>query len=163
MHARPRLAVGRRIVIMTFGAWLLAGCAFWPFVPQPAASPSASGASTGQAGSWTEPTAYRFTFRSTCGERNLVGTFEVTVEDGNVTRYRALDGAAEAFPGAAADIPTLGDLQRRAQEAEANDEAIVEMESDPDDGHPTSIEIDWIPNAIDDEECYVIESYVPGP
>ena len=146
---------------MMFAAWLLAGCAFWPSGLQPDASPSASGASSGQAGSWTVPAAYRFTFRSTCGERTLIGTFEVTVEDGNVTDYRALDGPAGAFPGAAADIPTLGDLQRRAQEAEANDEATVEMESDPDDGHPTSIEIDWIPNAIDDEECYVIESYTP--
>ena len=151
---------GRRIVVVTFAAWLLAGCA-WPFGLHPNPSPAGPGASAQQAGSWTEPAAYRFTFRSTCGERTLVGAFEVTVEDRSVTAYRALDAAAEAFPGTASDLPTLGDLQRRAPEAEANDEAIVAVEADPDDGHPTSIEIDWIPNAIDDEECYEITNYTP--
>jgi Family of unknown function (DUF6174) len=151
---------GRTIVLVMFAAWLLTGCA-WPFGLQPNPSPAGPGASAQQAGAWTERAAYRFTFRSTCGERTLVGTFEVTVDDGSVNAYRALDGAAEAFPGTASDLPTLGDLQRRAQEAEANDEAIVTLETDPDDGHPTSIEIDWIPNAIDDEECYEITNYTP--
>jgi hypothetical protein len=144
-----------RALLAMAAAFLLAGCT-WPF-----GQLGGTQASHNQSTTWTEPAAYRYTFTSTCGERMLVGTFEVTVEDGSVTAFRPLDAPAEAFPGTASDLPTLGDLQRRAQEASANDEAIVDLETDPDDGHPTQIDIDWLPNAIDDEECYAITSYHP--
>lgn len=146
------------LLTVAVAAFLLAACT-WPFGPLGIAS-NPPGAS--QAPRWTEPPAYRYTFTSTCGERMLVGTFEVTVEDGNVTDFRPLDQPAETFPGVAADLPTLGDLQRKAQEAAGNDEPTVNFETDPEDGHPTLVEIDWLPNAIDDEECYAITSYAPG-
>jgi hypothetical protein len=148
----------RSLPALALASVLLAGCT-WPF-GQLGGTP-ASSSSAGQAAIWTEPAAYRYTFTSTCGERMLVGTFEVTVEDGSVTGFRAQDPPADAFPGTAADLPTLGDIQRKAQEAAADDEAIVELERDLEDGHPTLVEIDWLPNAIDDEECYSITSYTP--
>ena len=119
-------------------------------------------ASTGTSGpDWQEPEAYTYAFEASRGERSLIGRFEVTVEDRTVVDYRALDPAAAAFPGTSADLPTLGELFERVDQAQKDDDAVVTFETDPLDGHPTRIEIDWLPNAIDDEECYVIESYMP--
>ncbi len=48
-----------------------------------------------------------FVFSSECGERNLIGTFEVTVEDGAVVTYQPMDERASAFPGSIDDLPTM--------------------------------------------------------
>jgi hypothetical protein len=61
-----------------------------------------------------------------------------------------------------ADVPTLGEMLRRAAEATASGESEVTVERDPVDGHPTLVDIDWIVNAIDDEECYEILAYEPA-
>ena len=95
-----------------------------------------------------------FVFSSECGERNLIGTFEVTVEDGAVVTYQPMDERASAFPGSIDDLPTMGQLVGRAEEARLDAEAVLTLETDPADGHPTLIDIDWLPNAMDDEECY---------
>lgn len=111
---------------------------------------------------WQEPATYTYSFQASCGERTLIGRFEVVVEHGAVIDYRALDEPAGAFPGTATDLPTLGELADRVDEAQRDDDAVVTLETDPEDGHPARIDIDWVPDAIDDEECYVIESYTPG-
>ena len=152
----------RPALVVAVAAGILVGCAR-PTGQSADPSPSNEpGATATVASAWAEPSAYRFAFTSTCGERSLIGQFEATVENGAVVSFRAQDDAAAAFPGTASDLPTLGDLLRRAQEAQANSEANVELVTDANDGHPARIEIDWLPNAIDDEECYAIESYEVG-
>jgi hypothetical protein len=108
---------------------------------------------------WTEPAAYVFTFVSSCGERNLIGEFDVVVEDGIAIGYQPVDERAASFAGGIEDIPTLGLLWARAMEASQDADAILTLETDATDGHPTLIDIDWRPNAIDDEECYRIRHY----
>ncbi|HEX5578945.1 MAG TPA: DUF6174 domain-containing protein [Candidatus Limnocylindria bacterium] len=123
--------------------------------PPPTASPGGT--------VWAEPAAYVFVFRADCGERSLIGTFSVTVEDGSAIAWRPLDERASAYPGGLEDMPTLGELTRTAEEAHADARAVVELETDLADGHPTLISIDWKPNTIDDEECYRITHYEPYP
>jgi hypothetical protein len=127
----------------------------------PTSEPASPTPSAGQI-SWNEPSSYVFAFDSQCGLRLLHGRWEVTVEDGQVADYRSLANPAwQPFPGT--EMPTLADLLSLVEDARADADAIVRaFEVDPEDGHPTRIDIDWLPNAIDDEECYVIEAYTPG-
>jgi hypothetical protein len=113
---------------------------------------------------WEEPASYSFVFndrRCGGGERDYLGTFRVHVVEGTTVSYEALDETAERFEGAAGDIPTLGELVELLRQAQTRPEASVEVSAHPIDGHPTRIYIDWITQAIDDEECYVISEYVP--
>jgi hypothetical protein len=150
----------------------------------PTATPQGSGATPSGQPAWTEASSYSFVFASTCGERNLLGTFKVTVEDGVAVAYRPLDEQASRFPGSYRDMPTLASLMALVEEARtyqsldpagrspdaeqsgvpgpSPQEAVVTLETDPVDGHPTYIHIDWVPNAIDEEECYRIEEYSPA-
>ena len=113
---------------------------------------------------WTEPSSYKFTLTSSCGERALIGRFKVTVEGGLVTRNEGLDDSARRalMLRLAKLVPTLGDLEAEADTArkEGADQVVVQV--DPVDGHPTSIRIDHDANAIDDESCYDISDYSVG-
>lgn len=110
---------------------------------------------------WTEPDRYTFEFEASCGLRVLHGRFRAHVVDGVTQRYEPLDQIELPLPLEPADIPTLGEMLRRAAEATASGESEVTIERDPVDGHPTLIDIDWIVNAIDDEECYEVLEYEP--
>lgn len=112
---------------------------------------------------WTEPASYAYVVDgSQCGFGPSYDRFEVTVEDGRVVSYRSLDRPG-SHPWPTSEMLTLAELVHQVQErARADGDAIVNITVDPDDGHPTRIDIDWLPNAIDDEQCYVIESYVVG-
>ena len=137
----------------------------------PSSTPIPTAAPTGSAQpsesvtpmAWTEPAAYVFTFVSSCGERSLIGEFDVVVEDGIAISYLPVGEPAALFPGGIDDIPTLGQLWARAQEAGQDAEAVLALETDAIDGHPTAIDIDWLPSAIDDEECYRITHYAAYP
>lgn len=127
--------------------------------------------------SWSEPPAYSFVFNDQdCGggERNYLGLMRVYVEDGVTLEYVALDDTAQRFSGSPDEIPTLGDLLARVAEAENATEPVgpsrpgsspsgslpvVQLTTDPVDGHPVRIHIDWVPEGVDDEECYVIDEY----
>lgn len=111
---------------------------------------------------WTEPDTYSFVLESRCGERTLFGRFAVDVEGGEVVTVRGLDlqgrAAASALPPG--EFPTLAGLLALAADARATGADRVALVSDPDDGHPVSVEIDWRTNAMDDEECYAISDFV---
>ena len=130
-------------------------------VSTPSLDPASPTPSAGQT-FWIEPSSYVYAFDSQCGLRLLHGRWEVTVENGQATDFRSLDDPAwQPFPGT--EMPTLADLLNLVERARADEVAIVRaFEVDPEDGHPTHIDIDWLPNAIDDEECYVIEAYTQG-
>jgi hypothetical protein len=111
---------------------------------------------------WTEPDRYTFEFEASCGLRVLHGRFRADVVNGVTQEYERLDQIQLPLPLEPADVPTLGEMLRRAAEATASGESEVTVERDPVDGHPTLVDIDWIVNAIDDEECYEILEYEPA-
>jgi hypothetical protein len=112
---------------------------------------------------WTVPAKYGFTLDSQCGERALIGRFQVTVQDDKVVRAEGLDDSARrALMLRVADlVPTLRQLEAEAESARSEGKGVVKIERDAGDAHPTKIEIDRS-SAIDDEECYTIEDYTIG-
>jgi hypothetical protein len=97
---------------------------------------------------------YTFDVTSTCGERNLIGDFRVSVVDGVVAEVRPLGGTRLHGLGPD-DFPTLADLVELVDEV--GPEADVEVELD-EAGLPRQVAIDHVPDAIDDEECYRISN-----
>jgi hypothetical protein len=130
---------------------------------------------------WVEPSRYEFVMRSSCGERNRLGTYRLKVVGGRVEKAERLDETARWDPIDVHDLPTLAVLLNRAayalggtydpsfgrSESAAPSPPFVTIETDPTDGHPTLISIDWIPEAVDDEECYRIQDFetalIAGP
>ena len=123
---------------------------------------SASSPSSSAAAEWAEPAAYSFTLESRCGERMLIGRFHVEVENGVVVGVEGLDdqGRTAAEVVRSDDLPTLTDLLRLVAQARSDGADEVSLVTDPADGHPVSVEIDWQANAVDDEECYQISDFV---
>ncbi|MFD7302945.1 MULTISPECIES: DUF6174 domain-containing protein [Streptomyces] len=116
-----------------------------------------------EAPAWTEPAAYTYTLTSGGGERSLIGTFRVTVRDGEVTDASGLDdGARRVVRRLPGQIPTLGDLLRELGQARRDHADTAEAEYAA-DGHPVRISLDWDADAVDDEAEYVISAYEPGP
>ncbi|MFF7449324.1 MULTISPECIES: DUF6174 domain-containing protein [unclassified Streptomyces] len=111
---------------------------------------------------WEEPASYAYTLTSGEGERALIGTFRITVRDGEVTEAVGLDAGARRvvrqLPG---QVPTLGALLAELEQARDDDADIAEARYAA-DGHPTRIELDWDANAMDDEARYEIRDYAPG-
>ncbi|MGW3953493.1 DUF6174 domain-containing protein [Streptomyces sp. NPDC004752] len=112
--------------------------------------------------SWEEPAAYSYTLTSSAGERALIGTFRVTVRDGEVVNAVGLDESgrrvAEQSPAA---LPTLGDLLAELDGARRENAARAEADYAA-DGHPTRIALDWAENAVDDEALYVVSAFRPA-
>lgn len=99
--------------------------------------------------------AYSFTLTSSCGERALIGTFVVSVADGEVSDAQAEDdSAAWVVEDQPELIPTIDDLFTLLHDA--GDADRVTASYDADLGYPTSIEIDRDAAGIDDEECYTV-------
>ncbi|MGZ8475880.1 MAG: DUF6174 domain-containing protein [Candidatus Limnocylindria bacterium] len=113
-------------------------------------------------GGWIEPGEYVFSVEAGCGRRLFSGRFRVHVADGEVAEYVALDPRRPRVQLPPNSVPTLGDLVDRFREARADRDATVRLVTDPTDGHPVSLEIDWLVDIIDDEECYEVFDYAPG-
>ncbi|MEU4219451.1 DUF6174 domain-containing protein [Actinoplanes sp. NPDC026623] len=113
---------------------------------------------------WAVPAKYGFTLESECGERALIGRFQVTVVDDKVVHAAGLDDSARrALMLRLADlVPTLKQLETEAETARRQGADEVVLERDPFDAHPTKIAIDPSSSAVDDEECYTIEDYTIG-
>ncbi|WP_051275013.1 DUF6174 domain-containing protein [Cellulomonas sp. URHD0024] len=104
-------------------------------------------------------TSYTYSLASSCGERGFIGTFSVTVEDGRVTAVEGLDepgGRAADMPGVLDDAPSIEELTARAA-AEHPSEVGYDAT-----GLLTKVSFDPDPQAIDDEECYVLSGYTPA-
>ena len=113
---------------------------------------------------WREPDDYRFTVESSCGERSFLGVYRVTVRGGEVVAADLVDdGTVVLTPHELQWVPTLGDMLAEARSAAADPEAgEVVVRADAADGHPTSVRVDAVEAAIDDESCYEITDYRPG-
>lgn len=111
---------------------------------------------------WEAPDSYQFVVNSSCGERFFLGTFQITVRNGAVVETVGLDADAERLlgnPQWRADIPSLSDLIAEARVARAEGADLVRVNLSEDGNYPTTIEIDWLANAIDDEACYRITEF----
>ena len=127
------------------------------------ATSSASSPSSSAVAEWAEPAAYSFTLESRCGERNLIGRFAVEVENGVVIAVEDLvDQGGATSVVQPADVPTLSGLLALVAEARSDGADKVDLVTDPADGHPVSVEIDWEAAAIDDEECYTVSNFLAG-
>lgn len=110
---------------------------------------------------WTEAASYTYELDSFCGERDLIGSFEITVGDRVVTEAKPLDDSAETMLRLSGldHVPTLADLVEELISARQAKADMADIAYDPTDGHPVTIDIDWDVNATDDESCYVIRKY----
>ncbi|MCZ3387283.1 MAG: DUF6174 domain-containing protein [Actinomycetia bacterium] len=101
------------------------------------------------------PVSYRMTLVSSCGERNGLGVFRVTVTPGG-TSVEAVDRASDET-----DIKTIPDLFAFIDETAASGAEVVDVEYDTDLGYPQKIDVDYVVDAIDDEACYTVKDFEP--
>lgn len=159
MSVRLRSALVLLLAPVTF---LLAACANEDnSAAESDPTSSVTVSATGQPLAWIEPDSYSYVLESRCGERDLIGTFAVTVQDGQVEEVSALDDDAEAMLATSGSEPvmTIGEMVNELETATQNGADRVYLEVDTDGGHPTLIEIDYDTNAVDDESCYTVTDY----
>lgn len=155
---RPWTTASRALALAVLASSTAACASEAPPAVDPAVAVSASAA-------WAADGSddYAFTLTSSCGERLLVGSFRVTVTDGTVTDVVGVDETGVRIVGEghdlAGEIPTLDELQARVLDTDADD--VTEATFDPATGYPASVTFDPEPQAIDDEECYVVTDYAP--
>ncbi|UKJ62464.1 hypothetical protein H1Q78_11780 [Cellulosimicrobium cellulans] len=104
---------------------------------------------------------YAFTLTSSCGERNLVGDFDVEVAGGEVVAVSASLEHLEMTPESYVEsggrtIDGFLDL------VDERHDVVTDVAFDDDLGYPTSLTLDPMPRAIDDEECYAITDVHPA-
>jgi hypothetical protein len=138
-----------------------------PGAAQPAPQAPSGGPSEAQTGDdqvWRAPADHEYVLESSCGERNGLGRYRVAVRDGAVADVAALDDTARrSLDGLGShQFPSLDGLLDEVRTARDRGADVAEVTVDPDDGHPTAIEIDHDTDALDDEVCYRITGYVAG-
>jgi hypothetical protein len=107
---------------------------------------------------WTEPDDYTYRLFSDCGERGGLGTFRITVRDGEATDVVDL-GEEEMEPQWHGEPLTIGELLAEAQRALDEGAEVVDVELDGDGPRPASIDIDYSESALDDEVCYEMTEF----
>lgn len=98
----------------------------------------------------TAPESYTYVLTSSCGERGLIGDYNVVVENGTVVSAESRNARYPYEPDLS-EVPTLVDLIAKATSAPPR--SVIEYTVD-DAGLPKSLSLDPVPNGIDDEECY---------
>lgn len=150
MRSLRRRRRGLRLTVFVavgIAAFAAAGCAGSDAEPAPSNLEHAGG---------RLPPSYVYDLRATCGERDLLGDFRITVDHNHVRSARPLDGTRmsglklEAFP-------TIADLIQMV-EGGAEPEADVDVHVDS-EAVLVSVKIDHDPSAIDDEECYRVSNF----
>jgi hypothetical protein len=159
---RPRTTASRALALAVLAVPASAALSACASGAGPAVDPAvAVSASTAWAAAGSDD--YAFTLTSSCGERLLIGTYRVTVTDGTITEVVGVDETGVRIAGEghdlASQIPTLDELQVRVLDTDADD--VTEATFDPSTGYPASVTFDPEPQAIDDEECYVVTDYAP--
>lgn len=106
--------------------------------------------------------SYTVTMTSSCGERLMIGRFEVEVVDGSVTAVTGLDEPgrrAAEVPALPEVVPTIAELLDRLVSVDPRQ--VLEASFDEATGIPTHVLFDPLPRGIDDEECYDLTDYTP--
>lgn len=101
------------------------------------------------------PASYKFDLATVCDSPNI-GVYEVAVEDGRVTKTQRKPGTAVRIPPLQ-DLPTLTDLAVLARDTDVPRERVEYREGAA--GVPTSLRLDPIANAVDDEQCWFVSNY----
>jgi len=103
---------------------------------------------------------YTFTLTSTCGERNLIGDFDVEVAAGEVVAVSARLAHLQMTPESYVESGgrTIDGFLDLVEERTA---AVTDVAFDDELGYPTRLTLDPMPRAIDDEECYAITDVHP--
>lgn len=140
---------------LLLGFALLPGCGKDSGTDRSAQGEAAQTPTGKAAGSAVLPDSYDVVLNAECGERGFLGTYDVQVRDGRVTR--AVPRAAQGYRVSLDQVPTLAEMLRMPSELPS---AEVDLKVDP-AGVPTSIMIDHDPAAIDDEECYQVSGFRP--
>ena len=96
------------------------------------------------------------------GEQSLIGSFRIVVEDGAVVDVKGLDESGGVATDVFGDFPSLANPLGYAEEAQASNADLVEVEFDRDEGYPRRIDIDYSREAIDDESSFVMTDYKAG-
>ncbi len=96
--------------------------------------------------------SYTYMFRSSCGERDGLGSFRVTVHKGEVTDVKVANRYTH-LPQDIEMIPSLQGILDEAARAERRGADEVTLRLSP-DGTPRSLSIDYMKEAIDDEMCW---------
>ena len=99
------------------------------------------------------PVAYRLTLVSSCGERNGLGIFRVTVTPQG-TEVEPADGGSSDT-----DIQTVPDLFTFIDETTVSGAEVVDVQYDVELGYPRQIDVDYMVDAIDDEACYLVKDF----
>ncbi|KON71525.1 hypothetical protein M768_18340 [Cellulosimicrobium cellulans F16] len=104
---------------------------------------------------------YAFTLTSSCGERALVGDFDVEVAGGEVLAVSASLAHLEMTPESYVEsggrtIDGFLDL------VDERHDVVTDVAFDDELGYPSSLTLDPVPRAIDDEECYAITDVHPA-
>jgi hypothetical protein len=112
---------------------------------------------------YSGPDDYAYTLNVGCF-CPYVGPLRITVQDDAVVDVRQLDpredqGNVETLINEWAR--TLAELEAEVDRARREADK-VEVEYDPVFGFPTSISIDWIRDAVDDEISYTVSDYTPS-
>ncbi|WP_344104538.1 DUF6174 domain-containing protein [Myceligenerans crystallogenes] len=103
------------------------------------------------------PADYTFRLGSWCGNRALIGRYDVTVTGGRVTEVEQVPGETAFLDGPReyreAGGTTIDGILDRIEERAGE---VTEVSYDERLGYPVKVFLDPIPEAIDDEECYEI-------
>jgi len=126
-------------------------------------SPGAAGAPENLPG-YHRPARYAVTVTSSCGERNYLGSYRVTVQDGRVVRVRHANRSPSSVPQSSVPpleaAPGLEGMQEIARQASADGADSVDLTYAP-SGRLTGVSIDYLQDAIDDELCYQTSDFRP--
>lgn len=103
---------------------------------------------------WVPPEDYSFTVQSSCGEQAFIGEYAVTVRGGEVIAVEALRRGWREIPLEA--VPGLAQMLDLARDAADRGDAEVWVDSD---GVPRWLWLDPLPEAVDDENCFLVTRY----
>lgn len=141
------------LIVIAVGVALVAGAAV------------AYSAGAGATAAWEEPADYTYTVQYMAFAPDA-GTYEITVRNHKVVAVKP-PAELPARPLEPGWLPgdgswTLADLQAKYVEAKNGRESDATITYDPVTGAPATVTLDWIVNAIDDEQYFEVLEFRPG-
>lgn len=141
------------LIVIALGLVVIGG-AVWAY----SADPDKPGPS-----SWVEPADY--SYRVSYGVFGpAAGTYDITVRNHSVVAIESVPELNYAIEEGWIGVDTawtLADLEARYDEAKADPEGDATITYDPVTGAPSEIILDWIIEAVDDEEGFTVIAFDP--